>query len=134
VHQPQVDPNFLNMSARDAQELKKKATKAPGKALSARKEALQRYIQEAKALASEGTASSFEKKAVQLLEEKAAANDALWSIYNGQGGEDKEKAFFAVSSRTWTEEIPKALNVAEEVVKGPFVLGDQIVRGCGPAG
>jgi hypothetical protein len=47
VHLPTVDPNFLYLSARNAKELEEKANSAAGEFISARGEALQRYINEA---------------------------------------------------------------------------------------
>lgn len=124
VHLPEVDPNFLNMSARSPEELKHKASTQPGSILTARREHIRAYIAEAKSAAEKG--GSFEKKLVPFLEDKAQANESLWSVYNGQAGEEKEKAFFAASSKVWNEELPKAFEKLEGLVAGPFTLGDQI--------
>lgn len=125
VHLPEVDPNFLNMSARSPEELRHKASTQPGSILTARREHIRAYIAEAKSAAEKG--GSFEKKLVPFLEDKAQANESLWSVYNGQAGEEKEKAFFAASSKVWNEELPKAFEKLEGLVAGPFTLGDQIV-------
>lgn len=127
VHLPSVDPNFLNMSARSPEELKQKAARAPGVMLEARRAALQKNIEDAKQISKVETASSFEKKMVPFLEEKAAANEALWMVYNGQAGPDKEAAFFDASRKVWTEEIPSAFEKLAGIMKGPHVLGDQVV-------
>ena len=116
------------MSARDSKELKLKAARAPGKTLTARRQAISRHIEEAKTTARAETAGSYEKKMVQFLEDKALANEALWAIYNNQAEEEMIQAFYDASVRTWTVEIPAALSKLEGLIKGPFVLGDQIVR------
>jgi hypothetical protein len=125
VHQPEVDPNFLNLSARTSEELKHKASSVPGMILDARREHLRAYIAEAKAAAEKG--GSFEKKLVPFLEDKAQSNEALWTVYNGQAGEEKERAFFAASTKVWAEELPKAFDTLEGLLTGPYTLGDQIV-------
>jgi len=113
------------MSARSSEELKHKSASHPGLILNSRRESIRGYIAEAKAAAEKG--GSFEKKLVPFLEDKAQANEALWTVYNGQAGEDKEKAFFAASTKVWGEELPKAFEKLEGLITGPYVLGDQIV-------
>lgn len=125
MHLPEVDPNFLNMSARSTEELKHKSATQPGLILNSRRDSIRGYIAEAKAAAEKG--GSFEKKLVPFLEDKAQANEALWTVYNGQAGDDKEKAFFAASAKVWGEELPKAFEKLEGLITGPYVLGDQIV-------
>lgn len=125
VHRPEVDPNFLNLSARTPEELKSKAASSPGQMLTGRKEALIKYISEAKALAESG--GSYEKKLVPFLEEKKEANEVLWAVYNGEAGADKEKAFIETSVKVWAEELPKTFEKLEGLMAGPYTLGDQIV-------
>lgn len=95
--------------------------------LQARKDALAGYLEEARQIASAQTASSHDRNAVTFLEEKAIANEAFWQVYNGQAGAEKETAFFDASGKSWTEELPAALERLNGIIKGPFVLGDQIV-------
>lgn len=124
VHQPTVDPNFLNMSARDAAELKKKASSTPGSMLSARRAALERHIKEAQSLSENG--NPLDRKLLPFLQAKAQANQSLWEVYNGEGSDDKREEFYQVSKTIWTEQIPAALEQIETAIKGPFVLGDQV--------
>ena len=125
VHSPKVDPNFLNMSARNLDELKLKASSSPGSSVKARKQALERYTQEAQEAAKGG--DSWARKLVTFLQEKQAANEALWSIYFGDVEPKTTEAFLDASNKVWSEELPAALDKAEELIKGPYLLGDQVV-------
>jgi hypothetical protein len=127
VHHPAVDPNFLNMAARTQQELEFKNARKPGQMLTDRKQALEKYHSEVKALSTAPGAGSYEKGMMALLEAKALANDALWEVYNGQSAKEKQEAFFVASQRIWADEIPNAFEQLAGIMKGPFVLGDQIV-------
>lgn len=135
VHAPAIDPNFLNMAARNSDELKAKAGLDQGRTLEERRRSLASYIEEAKQIAKNAPVSksatgdglTYEQKMVKFLEEKRAANEMLWEIYNGQADPEKEKAFFAASEKCWTEAVPNALDKLASGIKGPFVLGDQIV-------
>ena len=144
VHLPAVDPNFLYLSARDAKELEEKANSAAGVFISARSEALERYIAEAEQqlkqknsnFASQdqaqegtngGTGTSFEARTVQFLKEKKQANDILKAIYTRQAGKEREEGFFEASQKAWTHSLPDCINRLEQELKGPYALGDQIV-------
>jgi hypothetical protein len=144
VHLPTVDPNFLYLSARNAKELEEKANSAAGEFISARGEALQRYISEAEQqlkqknsnFASQdhaqdgsngGGATTFEAKTVQFLKEKKQANDILYAIYTRQAGKEREEGFFEASQKAWTHSLPDCINRLEQEIKGPYALGDQIV-------
>ena len=113
------------MSARTPDELKANAAGYPGRMLSDRRQALQRYIAEAKQTAQSGV--SYDANVVKFLEEKAAANDTLWTVYNGDAEADRIKAFHSASRNAWEEEIPNTLDKFEELIAGPFALGDQVV-------
>jgi len=113
------------MSARDAAELKAKASSSPGLMLAQRREALEKYMKEAQDVSDNGNA--LDKKLLPFLQEKAQANQALHEVYDGTGGETKQNEFFMVSKRIWVEEIPGVMEKIETVIKGPFVLGDQVV-------
>lgn len=127
VHMPSVDPNFLNVSARSAEELHRKAGAAQGNMLKVRQENLEQYVKEAEGLAQHG--GSFEQKMVAFLKEKEAANRVLFELYSGKAGQDQEQSFFAASSKVWFEGLPDALQQLETGITGPFALGDQVVSG-----
>jgi hypothetical protein len=144
VHLPTVDPNFLYLSARNAKELEEKANSAAGEFISARGEALERYISEAEQQlkqknsnfasqdhAQDGSngngATTFEAKTVQFLKEKKQANDILYAIYTRQAGKEREEGFFEASQKAWTHSLPDCINRLEQEIKGPYALGDQIV-------
>jgi len=124
VHLPTVDPNFLNMAARNASELREKAAGAQGKMLSDRRTALQRYVEEARELAASG--GGFEQRMVAFLEEKLQANEMMWEVYNSQTADEKANQFFEASNKAWDEALPDVLKKIEEGLKGPFVLGDHV--------
>lgn len=65
IHEPTVDPNFLALACRTSAELQAKT--AEGKMLADRKEALARYVEEAKKLASNAVTAAFEQKMVVFL-------------------------------------------------------------------
>jgi hypothetical protein len=135
VHASAVDPNFLHIAARNAAELKAQASASQGTTIKQRREALQNYTEEAKSLVANAPSSksnsadglTYEQKLVKFLEEKHAANEQLWQIYSGQAGEAQEKSFFAAGEKSWTESVPETLAKIVSGMKGPFVLGDQIV-------
>lgn len=132
VHLPTADPNFLHISARNPAELHEKATSAPGKFLSDRHDALQRYIGEAKSLTSspeetDGKVLTYEQKMVAFLQEKQAANALLYEVYQGKAGKDREQAFYKASQTVWAEGVPDVLRKLEVNIKGPYALGDQVV-------
>lgn len=145
VHLPTVDPNFLYLAARDVNELTNKANSVAGAYIVDRAEALDRYISEAEQQlqqkggdfathdhaknGSNGSgAMSFEARTVQFLKEKKEANDVLYAIYNRRAGKDQEQGFFEASIKAWTESLPEVLNKLEQEIKGPYALGDQVVR------
>lgn len=134
IHEPSVDPNFLSLACKDAAELKAKSGSEHGKMLAERKAALQRYITEAKNLSADRGESriegkqTFEQKMVTFLQEKAGANDVLYDIYQGNGGQTKESAFFEASTKAWDKSVPEVLAKVEEQLRGPYTLGDQVVR------
>lgn len=133
VHRPAVDPNFIALSALDNEDLEHKSRSGPGKALAARREALQSYLIEAQKVASESSVASkegsltLEQKIVQFLEEKLRSSEEVWQLYHGQTGEEKLKQFFDISLKTWTERLPEAFGKLEEMIEEPYFLGDQIV-------
>ncbi|WVR08056.1 hypothetical protein IAU60_005102 [Kwoniella sp. DSM 27419] len=132
IHLPTVDPNFLALTAQDAAELKLKASRPPGQSLTGRKEALQRYLEEAKKAVAGSTVAAkeghltWDQKTVKFLEEKLQSNEQLWELYNGKAGDERQKVFFEVSRKSWTEALPEAFNKLEDALKGPYALGDQI--------
>lgn len=116
-----MDPNFLLLAARTSAELETKAKSAPGKVLTDRKSALDQYVND--------TAKhngSFEQKMLGFLKEKATANDVMYEIYYG-GSADRVKAFCEASDRAWSQAIPAVMKKLEELIKGPYALGDQVV-------
>ncbi|KAK4688502.1 hypothetical protein P7C73_g1600, partial [Tremellales sp. Uapishka_1] len=130
-HLPTTDPNFCFISCLDHAQLQEKLHSFPGAYLNDRHLALQRYIEEAKASAVEaggGTEGklTWEQKIVAFLEEKKAANEMLWEVYNGKAGEEKEKAFFKASKAVWAEGVPDVMGKLESTIKGPYALGDQV--------
>ncbi|WVQ79181.1 hypothetical protein IAT38_001277 [Cryptococcus sp. DSM 104549] len=133
VHLPTVDPNFVALAAKDSEELKAKAAHAPGQSLTDRRTALHTYLAEAKKQASESSVSSakdggltYEQKLVQFLEEKVKSNDQIWELYNGKAGSEREKAFFEISAKTWSESLPGTFAKLDSLIKGPYILGDQV--------
>jgi len=131
AHQPTVDPNFLFLSARNADELKAKAEGEQGEFVRQRQEALKRYIAEAQkdlddAGGGGGPVPSFESKTLQFLKEKQEANLVLWSLYNGQAGRENEEKFFEASRKAWSESLPDVLNKLDQAMKGPYALGDHV--------
>ena len=133
VHLPTVDPNFLNMAARNQEELKQKAEGRQGASLKARSEALTHFLKEAQQAASSAPQSdgskgpSYEQRQVQFLEDKLAANKMLLDTYQGETGPEAQKAFFDAATKSWQEGVPDVLNKLEETMKGTYVLGDQVV-------
>jgi hypothetical protein len=135
VHQPTVDPNFLHLACSSSDELATKSKGLEGKLLNDRKEGLSRYVAEAEKLAEQADAGkegrvTYEQKMLAFLQEKQAANDLLWQLYNRQSGKEREEAFFEASEKSWTEALPQVLKGLEEGMKGPYSLGDQIVSGA----
>ncbi|OCF42623.1 hypothetical protein I317_03608 [Kwoniella heveanensis CBS 569] len=132
IHLTTVDPNFLALCARNAEELADKAKKAPGQSLTARRESLLHYLEEAKHAVSESAVApkegnlTWEQKTVKFLEEKIKSNEQLWELYNGKAGKDREEMFFDVCRKTWTEALPETFNKLEDAIQGPFALGDQV--------
>ncbi|WWD20307.1 hypothetical protein CI109_104783 [Kwoniella shandongensis] len=132
IHQTTVDPNFVALSARDKKELADKGADGPGRALTLRRAALRRYLEEAKQAASENSIApkdgglSYEQKVVKFIEDKLQSNEHIWALYNGQAGEENEKAFFDISTKTWLEALPEAFSKLESTIKGPYALGDQV--------
>jgi hypothetical protein len=121
-----VDPNFLALACRTSEELKGKA--AQGKMLNDRKQALERYITEAKVAKDNAHAGgAFEQKTAVFLQEKADANAILYEIYQGKAGAEREKAFFEASKRAWSKGVPDVIKKLEDRIKGQFALGDQVV-------
>ncbi|WVN86820.1 uncharacterized protein L203_101993 [Cryptococcus depauperatus CBS 7841] len=132
IHLPAVDPNFIAIAALNAQELKEKASQRPGKSLSARREALQKYITEARESVSQPSVTAkegsltYNQKIIQFLEEKLKVNEEVWEIYNGTAGQEKEEQFYQVSNKAWSENLPGVLEKLEEMIEGPFTMGDQL--------
>ncbi|WVQ95826.1 hypothetical protein IAU59_002925 [Kwoniella sp. CBS 9459] len=132
IHVTTVDPNFLALAARDRNELTGKSQSAPGQALSARRDALHRYLEEAKQALSESAVApkegnlTWEQRTVKFLEEKIKSNEQLWELYNGKAGKDREQMFYEVSKKTWTEALPETFNKLEDAIRGPYALGDQV--------
>ena len=132
MHQPTVDPNFLHLACSSRDELSTKSSGGEGKLLNDRKAGLARYVSEAEHLAEKAGAGkegrvTYEQKMLAFLQEKQAANELLWQLYNGQAGKEREEAFFTASEKSWTEALPQVLAQLDEGVKGPYSLGDQIV-------
>lgn len=133
VHLPTVDPNFLNMAARSPSELKAKASSSQGTMLKARHDALTKYVAEAKQAVSNAPQTdgskgpSYEQRQCQFLEDKLAANQILLEVYEGKGGDEKEKAFFESATKSWEEGVPDVCARLEDAIKGTFVLGDHVV-------
>lgn len=120
-----MDPNFVNVAARNEKELDSKRKGVPGQILRDRKSALDRFLAEAKKAAAAG--GSHEAKAVNFLEEKLVANSSLLDIYEGNVDSARTNAFFETSQKTWTEQLSGVFAELEQLVKGPFCLGDQVV-------
>lgn len=95
--------------------------------LADRKEALARYVEEAKKLASNAVTAAFEQKMVVFLQEKADANDVLYNIYQGKSGSEREQAFYEASKNAWGKGVPGVIAKLEESIRGPYALGDQVV-------
>jgi hypothetical protein len=132
VHQPTVDPNFLHLASSSSSELATKAKGLEGQLLNERKAGLAKYVAEAEKLAEKAGAGkegrvTYEQKMLAFLQEKQAANELLWQLYNGQSGKEREEAFYTASEKSWTEALPQVLKSLDEGLKGPYALGDQIV-------
>lgn len=132
MHQPTVDPNFLHLACSSRDELSAKSKGSEGQLLNDRKAGLTRYVSEAESLAEKAGAGkegrvTYEQKMLAFLQEKQAANELLWQLYNGQAGHEREEAFFTASEKSWTEALQQVLGQLEVGMKGPYSLGDQIV-------
>jgi hypothetical protein len=123
VHLPTIDPNFLNLTAKDAAELDKKSKDFPGRMLQSRHDHFESYISEAKS-AGEG---EYEQRIVDLIEDKKAANDSLLTVFKGTAPQERVDAFFDASQRAWRESVPDALEKLEENILGPYALGEHVV-------
>lgn len=98
--------------------------------LAERREVLAKYIADTKTYSASSpleSMKSFEQKMVMFLGEKAAANNTLHDIYRGEAGKEKEQGFFEASTNAWTKSVPNVVNKLEEIIKGPYALGDQVV-------
>ncbi|ODO06807.1 hypothetical protein I350_04167 [Cryptococcus amylolentus CBS 6273] len=132
IHLPVVDPNFIAISAVNEAELKEKAADAPGKALSARKDALTKYLAEARQVVAGSTVvpkegcTTFDQRIVQFLEEKLRTNEEVWKIYHGESASETLDQFYEVSQKAWRERLPEAFSQLENLIKGPYVLGDHL--------
>ncbi|KAL7425112.1 hypothetical protein Q5752_000800 [Cryptotrichosporon argae] len=129
VHIPAIDPNFLALTARDEDELKRKAAANQDQFLSTRREAIERYLAEARsATKSDGAAvaGSWETSVVAFLESKQNDTNDMWEIYHGSAGQERKKQFFEASKRSWEEQLPHVFARIEEEFEGPFLLGDQL--------
>ncbi|WVQ74985.1 hypothetical protein IAR50_004593 [Cryptococcus sp. DSM 104548] len=132
IHLPAVDPNFIAISAADETELKEKAAAAPGKALTARKEALKKYLAEARqavanssVIPKEGS-TTFDQRVVLFLEEKLKTNEEIWKIYYGETTPEALEQFYEVSRNAWRERLPEVFAQLETLIRGPFILGDHL--------
>ncbi|ODO00843.1 hypothetical protein L198_03170 [Cryptococcus wingfieldii CBS 7118] len=132
IHLPAVDPNFIAISAVNEAELKEKASDGPGKALSARKDALTKYLAEARQVVAGSTvapkegSTTFDQRIVQFLEEKLRTNEEVWKIYHGESASETLDLFYEVSQKAWKERLPEAFSQLENLIKGPYVLGDHL--------
>ncbi|CAE6475600.1 unnamed protein product [Rhizoctonia solani] len=132
VHAPEVDPNFLLLTAKDESELKEKSDGFIGKTyILGRAKAMEEY------LATEDLIPKIkkileEKKAEQaplikkILEEKKAEQAPLVELFSGKASEEAKKAFFAKSKEAWEVALPKAFATLESSIVGPYTLGDQL--------
>lgn len=133
VSLPQVDPNFLELSARDRTELYEKRKAQQGHMLSSRQVAIERYLAEAKARLpnppSQPRSSSptREERLVELLTQKAASNAELLAIYNGEADDERRQQFIDSSVEAWCVHLPTAIRKLEALMVGPFALGDDLV-------
>ena len=123
------------MCARDPRELKSKAGAYQGHILTERRKNLQVYIAEVRlSIDGAGVAENgddppvYDQKMLTFLEGKAAANESLWTVYNGAADERRHDEFFEVSKRTWAEALPDALQKINDALEGPYCLGEQVVR------
>jgi len=128
IHLPDVDPNFLNMSARDPDELAEKASSHQGRVLADRRSNLDKYMIEAKHLAFEdGGTDEYAMKMIQFLDEKMASNESLWVIYNGQAEQARMDEFFQLSKNIWIDSLPNAMGKIEDTFEGPYTFGNHVV-------
>ncbi|WOO81418.1 uncharacterized protein LOC62_03G004941 [Vanrija pseudolonga] len=130
VRDPYVDPNFLDLAARDAGELGVKLGASQGTMLATRRLALKRYVHmahdELSLLTPVSALKSWEQQVVNLLEDKAAANQALFDIYSSDLGLDRQPEFFEASRAAWTVHVSGTLSKLEASMVGPFALGDHL--------
>lgn len=131
VRDPYVDPNFLDLAARDGGELGMKLAGSQGTMLATRRLALKRYVHmahdELSLLTPVSALKSWEQQVVNLLEDKAAANQALFDIYSGDLALDRQPEFFEASRAAWTVHLSGTLSKLEASMIGPFALGDHLV-------
>lgn len=117
VHAPEVDPNFLLITAKDEDELKEKSDGFIGKTyIAGRAKAMEEYLE----------TEDLIPKIKKILEEKKAAQAPLIALFSGKASKEAKEAYFAKSKEAWEVNLPKAFSSLESNITGPYVLGDQL--------
>jgi glutathione S-transferase len=130
VRSPQVDPNFLEMTARDASELRVKLRGVQGVRLRDRQLAITQHLNSARSSAAEAIASGDLKEGKRLaemvatLEDKWRASQLLMDVWSGAVGEERQLEYFEASRAAWTVHLPGTFAKLEVKMTGPYALGD----------
>lgn len=119
--QPHNDPNFIELSARNEHELQKKRADRLGSKLERRQATIDQYLRDAKQWNAKNPGL------LEFLEEKSANNRAILAVYNGTASKDRMRNFFDASCVTWSIQLPATLSRLDELMLGPFALGDSLV-------
>lgn len=134
VRSPKVDPNFLEVTARDASELRAKLRGIQGSQIRARQSAITHYLNLAKDKAAASSSADDLKEVkdwaqmVATLEQKRRDNQALMDIMYGDVDEERQLEYFEASRAAWTVHLPATLAKLEVAMVGPYALGDDPVR------
>ncbi|BEJ02858.1 hypothetical protein CcaverHIS641_0100330 [Cutaneotrichosporon cavernicola] len=130
VRSPQVDPNFLEVTARDASELRVKLRGVQGVRLRDRQMALTQHLNIARDGASEAVANGDHKESkrwgevVAILEDKWRTSQALVDIWSGAVDEERQLEYYEASRAAWTVHLPGTFAKLEVKMTGPYALGD----------
>ncbi|GMK55030.1 hypothetical protein CspeluHIS016_0200860 [Cutaneotrichosporon spelunceum] len=130
VRSSQVDPNFLEVTARDASELRVKLRGVQGVRLRERHMVLTQHLNTARGSLSDAMARGGRKDSKQwaemvtTLEDKWRTSQALVDIWSGAVDEERQLEYYEASRAAWTVHLPGTFAKLEVKMTGPYALGD----------
>ncbi|TXT10360.1 uncharacterized protein COLE_04294 [Cutaneotrichosporon oleaginosum] len=132
VRSPLVDPNFLDVTARDASEFRVKLRGVQGVRLRDRQKVIAQYLDVARDGAASAHASGDVKEGsrwaemVTTLEGKWRSSQALMDVWNGAVDDERQLEYYETSNAAWAVHLPGTFAKLEVKMIGPFALGDDV--------